>query len=68
MIRLYGKSNERRPGTRLHCVVRKVGKDIRGKQEDILSIEKFGECKTEIKERIQVRGKNERLEVKGRNS
>ena len=36
-------------------VVEKVWKEIGGNQEEILSINKFGGCKAEVKERIETR-------------
>ena len=49
-----------RAGIEWDSVVDKVWKGIGGKQEDILSIEKFGGCKTEskikeIRERLALR-------------
>ena len=49
-----GKSNER-AGIRWDSVVEKVWKDVGGDQEEILSIEKFAGCKTEVKEKIEIR-------------
>ena len=46
---------EGRGGIRWDRVVEKVWKDIGGNQEEILSIEKFAGCKTEVKEKIEIR-------------
>ena len=50
-----------RAGIRWAIVVEKVGKDIGGNQENILSTEKFAGYKTEVKERIETK---ERLALK----
>ena len=52
-----GESNKVRAGTRWGSVVEKVWKDTGGKQEAILSIEKFAGYKTEVKEKIRNKGK-----------
>ena len=49
--------------TRWDIVVNNAWKEIRGNQEQILSMEKFGGHKTEVKEKIERR---ERLSLKGR--
>ena len=51
------EETKRRAGTRWNSVVEKVWKDMGGNQEDILSIDKFDECKTEVKEWIRKNGK-----------
>ena len=44
-----------RGGTRWDNVVEKIRKDFGENQEEVLSIEKFGGYKTEVKERIEER-------------
>ena len=51
---------EGRGGIRWDRVVEKVWKDIGGNQEEILSIEKFAGCKTEVKEKNRTKGKAKR--------
>ena len=58
---VWEKVTKGRAGMRWDNVVHKVWKGIGGSQEDILSMEQFGGCKTEVEERIERR---ERLALK----
>ena len=50
-----GESNEKaRAGIRWESVFEKVWKDLGGNHEEILSVEKFGGYKTEVKETIEI--------------
>ena len=49
------KVNKGRAEVKWDGVVEKVWKEIGGNQEEILSINKFGGCKAEVKERIETR-------------
>ena len=51
---VWEKVTKGRAGTRWDSVVEKVWKDMGGNQEEILSIEKFGGYKAEVKERIEI--------------
>ena len=57
---VWEKVTERRVGIKWDSIVDKVWKD-KGNQEEILSMEKFGGYKTEVKERIK---KRERLALR----
>ena len=59
---VWEKVTKERAGIGWDSVVEKVLKDI-GRQEDILSIEKFAGYKTEVKERIEIR---ERLALRNK--
>ena len=52
---VWEKVTKERAGIGWDSVVEKVLKDIGGRQEDILSIEKFAGYKTKLKERIEIR-------------
>ena len=60
---IWEKVTKGRAGTRWDSVVEKVWKDIGGNQEEILSIEKFAGCMTEVKEKIEIR---ERLALRNK--
>ena len=60
---VWEKATKGRAGTMWDIVVEKVWKDIGGNQEDILAVEKFAGCKTEIKENIEIR---ERLALRNK--
>ena len=61
---VWEKVKRARAGIRWDSVVEKAWKDIGGNQEEILlSIEKFGGYKTEVKERIETR---ERLALRNK--
>ena len=62
-IAVWEKVTKGRAGIRWDSVVEKVWKDIGENQEEILSIEKFAGCKTEIKEKIEIR---ERLALRNK--
>ena len=46
---VWEKITNGRAGIRWDNVVEKVWKDIKGDQEDVLPVEKFGGCKTQVK-------------------
>ena len=46
---VWEKITKRRAGIRWDNVVEQIWKDIWGGQEEVLSIEKVGGCKTEVK-------------------
>ena len=54
---VWEKATKGRAGIRWDSVVEKVWKDTGGNQEKILSIEKFAGYKTEVKEKIEMRGR-----------
>ena len=49
---VWEKVTKGRAGVRWDSVVEKVRKNIGANQEEMLSIEKFAGCKTEVKENI----------------
>ena len=60
---VWEKTTIGRAGPRWDNVVEKIWKGLGGNQEEVLSIEKFGGYKTEVKERIQER---ERLALRNK--
>ena len=60
---VWEKVTKGRAGIRWDSVVEKVWKDIGGNQEEILSIEKFAGCMTQVKEKIEIR---ERLALRNK--
>ena len=50
---VWEKTTKGRAGIRWDNVVEKVWKDLGGDQAEVLSVEKFGGYKTEVKERIE---------------
>ena len=52
---VWEKITKGRAGRRWDNVVEKIWKDLRGDQEEVLSIEKFGGYKTEVKGIIEER-------------
>ena len=60
---VWEKITEGRAGIRWDNVVEKIWKDLGGGQEEVLSIEKFGGYRTEVKERIK---EKERLAVRNK--
>ena len=49
---VWEKVTKGRAGVRWDSVVEKVRKNIGANQEEMLSVEKFAGCKTEVKENI----------------
>ena len=60
---VWKKITKGRAGLRRDNVVEKMWKDLRGDQEEVLSIKKFGGYKTEVKEIIEER---ERLALRNK--
>ena len=56
-IAVWEKVTKGRAGIKWNRVVEKVWEDIGGNQDEILSIEKFRGCKTEVKESMERREK-----------
>ena len=54
---VWEKVTKGRAGIKWNRVVEKVWEDIGGNQDEILSIEKFRGCKTEVKESMERREK-----------
>ena len=55
---VWEKGQKGRAGIRWESVVEKVWKDIGGNQREILSIDKFGGYKTEVKKAMRNKGKD----------
>ena len=53
----WEKITKERAGIRWGNVVEKIWKETVGDQQEVLSIEKFGGYKTEVKERLEGRGR-----------
>ena len=61
---VWEKITKGRAGIRWDIVVEKIWKDVAGDQEEVLSTEKFGGYKTEVKRRIMEERERQALKNK----